>query len=217
MRSFWFVCVIAVLTLSLSACGGGEKKTAHTPDDAEMSEMVMITSEGLPWPVSLISDEAESNEDAANEYPDPENWLKNYEEWGRTGGHSASFQPEGEGVSFVETDVEYYPSIEGAKSAWSADRDFVTSEVTLQRLAAAGITDAKIEEVDADKVGDQSAAFRIFLTAGGEPEETLIVLFRREGVEALASVRGEEGSASVKDAIAVAKQLDARIKDILYR
>jgi len=217
MRSFWFVCVIAVLTLSLYACGGGEKKTAHTPDDAGMSEMVMITSEGLPWPISLVGDEAKSNEDAANEYPDPERWLKSYEEWGRTGGHSASFQPEGEGVSVVEAEVEYFPSIGGAKSAWSADRDFMVSEVTLQHLAAAGITDAKIEEVDADKVGDESAAFDVLLTTEAGPQETFIVLFRQEGVVALASVRGGEGSATVKDAIAVAKQLDARIEDILYR
>ncbi len=96
MRSSWFICVIAALALVLSACGGGEKP-AHTLDDAELREMVMITSEGLPWAISLVRDQAVSNEAAASEYPDPEQWLRNYEEWGRVSGYEAEFRIDGRG------------------------------------------------------------------------------------------------------------------------
>ena len=216
MRSCWFVCVIAALALSLSACGGGEK-SVHTPDDAELREMVMITSEGLPWSVTLRGDDAKSNEVAANEYPDSEQWLENYDEWARTGGHSANFKPGGEGFFVVETKVEHYSSTGGTKSAWSAVRDFMLSEETLQGLLAVGMSDAQIEEVDGEKVGDESAAFRIAMSAGGETLESFVVLFRRGGVVAMATILGAEGAATMEDTVAVAEQLDAHIQDILKR
>jgi len=217
MRSFWFVCVIAALALVLCACGGGEKKAARTLDDAELREMVVITSEGLPWAISLVKDQAVSNEAAASEYPDQEQWLRNYEEWGRTGGHSAYFQTQGEGLFAVQVEVEYYSSIEGSQNAWSAVHDFVISEGALERLRAAGLSEPQISEVEGEKVGDESAAFRILVTAQSQTSETFVVLFRREGVLALATVGGDQGSATVKDAVAAARQLDARIQDILKR
>jgi hypothetical protein len=217
MRSFWFICMIAVLTLSLSACGGGEKKATRAFDDAALREMVMITSEGLPWAISIVNDEAMSNEAAAGEYPNSEQWLSNYEEWGRTGGHSADFSSEGSGISGVQTEVESYSSTGGAESAWSAVHDFVVSGEALQRLRAEGFSDAQIAEVDGEKVGEESAAFRIGVTLEDKTAETFIVLSRREGVLAMASVGGDEGSVAVEDAVAVAKQLDARIQDVLKR
>ena len=133
MRSFWFVCVIAALALSLSACGGGEKKAARTFDDAELREMVMMTSEGLPWAISLVRDQAVSNEAAASEYPDQEQWLRNYEEWGRVSGYEAEFRSKDEGTPPVGLGVqlEYYSSAGGAESAWAAFREFILSFATL--------------------------------------------------------------------------------------
>jgi hypothetical protein len=214
MRFFWFVCVTVVLTLSLSACGG---KSVHTPDDADLREMVMITSEGLPWPVTLLGDQAKSNEAAASEYSDKEQWLRNYDEWGRTGGHAASLRSEGAGPSTIQTEVEYYTSTESAGSAWSAVRDFVVSDEALQSLRAGGFAGAQIAEVDAEKVGDESTAFGFWFQGEGGTAVTFAVLFRREGVLAMASVEGAEGVATVEDAVAVARQLDARIQDILQR
>jgi len=218
MRFFWFVCVTTVLALSLSACGGGEK-TARTPDDAELREMVMITSEGLPWPASLAGDKAMSNEEAASEFPDPEQWLKNYYEWGRVGDHYAEFRSEAEVTPPVALgiDVECYSSAGGAGSAWAAVRDFVLSDEMLQVLENKGMAGAAVREVDAEEVGDESVAVLMAVSSGGVEGETFVVLFRRGGVVASATVSAEVGGVSVDDAVTVARQLDARIQDILDR
>ncbi len=218
MRSCWFVCVIAALALSLSACGGGEK-SVHTPDDAELREMVMVTSEGLPWAISLVKDQAVSNEAAASEYPDPEQWLSNYEEWGRVSGYEAEFRSTAE-VTFavgLGVELEYYASTGGAESAWAASREFILSQEMLQVLKDMGAAEAAVREVDAEEVGDESVALLMTADAEGAKGETFVILFRRGGVVASAAVSAAAGDVRVDDAVAVAEQVDARIQDILKR
>ncbi len=91
------------------------------------------------------------------------------------------------------------------------------SEEALQRLQAGGLAEVQIAEVDVEKVGNESTAFRVGVVAESKTEETFGVLFRREGMLAVATVGGYEGSATVKDAVTVAEQLDARIQDVLNR
>ncbi|MCJ7831191.1 MAG: hypothetical protein MUP86_01530 [Dehalococcoidia bacterium] len=218
MRSFWFVCVIAALALVLSACGG-EEKPARTPDEAELREMVMMTSEGLPWAISLVRDQAVSNEAAASEYPEPEQWLSNYEEWGRVSGYEAEFRSKDEVIPPVGlgVELEYYSSAGGAESAWAASREFILSEEMLQVLKDMGAAEAAVREVDAEEVGDESVALLMTTDAEGVKGETFAVLFRRGGVVASAAVSAAAGDVRVDDAVAVAEQLDARIQDVLNR
>lgn len=218
MRSFWFVCVIAALALALSACGG-EEKPSRPLDDAELREMVMIASEGLPWAISLVKDQAVSNEAAASEYPDQEQWLRNYEEWGRVSGYEAEFRSKAE-VTFavgLGVELEYYASAGGAESAWAAFREFILSEEMLQILKGMGAAEAAVREVDAEEVGDESVALLMATDSGGVKGETFAVLFRRGGVVASAAVSAAAGDIRVDDAVAVAEQLDARIQDVLKR
>jgi hypothetical protein len=218
MRSFWFVCVIAALALALSACGG-EEKAARTLDDAELREMVMITSEGLPWAISPVRDQAVSNEAAANDFSDPERWLSNYEEWGRVSGYEAEFRSKDEGTPPVGLGVqlEYYSSAGGAESAWAASREFILSEEMLQVLKDMGAAEAAVREVDAEEVGDESVALLMTTDSGGMKGETFVILFRRGGVVASAAVSAAAGDVRVDDAVAAAEQLDARIQDVLKR
>ena len=218
MRSFWFVCVIAALALALSACGG-EEKPARTLDDAELREMVMMTSEGLPWAISLVRDQAVSNEAAANDFSDPQRWLSNYEEWGRVSGYEAEFRSKDEGTPPVGLGVqlEYYSSAGGAESAWAASREFILSQEMLQVLKDMGAAEAAVREVDAEEVGDESVALLMTADAEGAKGETFVILFRRGGVVASAAVSAAAGDVRVDDAVAVAEQFDARIQDILKR
>jgi len=218
MRSFWFVCVIAALALALSACGG-EEKPARTPDEAELREMVLMTSEGLPWAISLVSDQAVSNEAAAGKRVEPERWLDNYEEWGRVSGYQAEFRSKDDGTPPVGLGVqlEYYSSAGGAESAWAASRELLLSEETLQVLKDMGAAEAAIREVDAEEVGDESVALLVTADAEGVKGETFVVLFRCGGVLAEALVTAAAGDIRVDDAVAVAEQVDARIQDVLNR
>jgi len=219
MRSCWFVCVIAALALVLSACGGGKKETARTLDDADLREMAMITSEGLPWEISPVKDGAVSNEAAAEEYPEPEQWLSNYEEWGRVSGYEAEFRSKDEVIPPVGlgVELEYYSSAGGAESAWAALREFILSEEMLQVLKDMGAAEAAVREVDAEEVGDESVALLMATDSGGVKGETFVILFRRGGVVASAAVSAAAGDVRVDDAVAVAEQLDAHIQDILKR
>jgi len=216
MRSFWLICMIGVLMLSLSACGG-EEKPSRPPDDAELREMVMMTSEGLPWEISLVRDQAVSNEAAAEEYPEPEQWLSNYEEWGRVSGYEAEFRSKDEGTPPVGlgVELEYYSSAGGAESAWAASREFILSQEMLQVLKDMGAAEAAVREVDAEEVGDESVALLMTADAEGVKGETFVILFRRGGVVASAAVSAAAGDVRVDDAVAVAEQFDARIQDVL--
>jgi len=218
MRLPWFICLVAALALVMSACGG-EEKPSRPPDDAELREMVMMTSEGLPWEISPVKDGAVSNEAAAEEYPEPEQWLSNYEEWGRVSGYEAEFRSKAE-VTFavgLGVELEYYASAGGAESAWAAFREFILSEEMLQVLKDMGAAEAAVREVDAEEVGDESVALLMTADAEGVRGETFVVLFRRGGVVASAAVSAAAGDVRVDDAVAVAEQLEARIQDILKR
>ena len=218
MRLPWFICLVAALALVMSACGG-EEKPSRPPDDAEMREMVMITSEGLPWAISLVSDQAVSNAAAVSQFSDPERWLGNYEEWGRVSGYEAEFRSTAE-VTFavgLGVELEYYASAGGAESAWAASREFILSEEMLQVLKDMGAAEAAVREVDAEEVGDESVALLMTTDAEGVKGETFVILFRRSGVVASAAVSAAAGDVRVDDAVAVAEQLDARIQDVLKR
>jgi hypothetical protein len=217
MRFFRFFCVTAALTLTLtlSACGGGG---AHKLDDADLRDMVMITSEGLPWPVSLATDKAMSNEEAASQFPDPQQWLKNYDEWGRVGDHYAEFRSQGVTPPVgISVDAEYYSSATGAGSAWAAIRDLTLSDEMAQSLKDKGMTEAAISEVGAESVGDESAAIFMGTISGNVEGGTYVILFHRDGIVGSVTVSAVAGAISVEDAVAVAKELDARIQDVLNR
>jgi hypothetical protein len=218
MRLPWFICLVAALALVMSACGG-EEKPSRPPDDADLREMVMMTSEGLPWEISPVKDGAVSNEAAAEEYPEPEQWLSNYEEWGRVSGYEAEFRSKAE-VTFavgLGVELEYYASAGGAESAWAAFREFILSEEMLQVLKDMGAAEAAVREVDAEEVGDESVALLVTADAGVWEGETFVVLFRRGGVLAEALVTAAADDVRVDDAVAVAEEFDARIQDVLKR
>jgi hypothetical protein len=213
-RLTFLLVAVGALSALLPGCGGGEKAVPAL-SDAELREMVMITSEGLPWTIAPAGDEAQSNEQAAAAFPDPQQWLSNYQKWGRSGGAAATFTSADANVFGVQAEVEAYSSVGGAKSAWAALRDLSTSAEFLRFLQQSSGSDVTVGRVDAERVGDESGVYLLRTTAGGQTSETLIVLFRRDVVVASASVGAPPGEARVEDAVTVAEQVDGRIQDIL--
>ena len=214
MRKMLMIAVLAVMVALASACGGGGEKAAPVLSDADLKSIVTITSEDLPWQVTPETDSAESNEQASQTFADPSKWLANYEKWGRTGGHMATFT--GQAVA-VQAQAESYTSIGGAKQAFSAVRDFLESGEALSVYASQGYAEVKIDKIDAAKVGDDSTAYRLQATANGQQFDTLIILFRRGAVLALAqaSVSAAPEGGDPADVEAVANQMDGRIQSLL--
>jgi hypothetical protein len=223
---FVWVGLIVVLAFAGAACGGGGgEKSAASLSDADLKEMVAITSDGLPWQLTGISDTALSNEEAAQRNSDPQTWLKNYEEWGRIGGHSEAFSAssgEGTEVINVQTNVAAYESADGAGKALVGTTDYLVSDEALRRMEEAGLSDAKIEELNAAMVGDESKAYRMAATtttADGQSEvwETIVVVWRHAEVVLTATVGAKAGGVRIEDAVAVATQMDGRVEDVLGR
>ena len=210
MKWLWFAGVAIVLAAA-SACGGGDK-AAPSLSDADLKGIVTITSEGLPWRVWPETDTAASNEQASQAFADPNTWLANYEKWGRTGGHAAASA--GAGVA-VQAQAESYTSIGGAKEAFSAVREFMTSGEALLTYARAGYTDAKIDVIDAASVGDDSSAYRLTASSNGTQFETLVIIFRRGAVLAQVSVGAAPDTTDPADVETLANQMDGRIQNIL--
>lgn len=227
MKVAWLGLIVVVLSLAGAACrgGGGEKSASELSDD-DLKEIVTITSEGLPWQLTATDDLALSNEEAAKRTNDPQTWSKNYDDWGRTGGHFAGFAgwiggTNGEEID-VQTSVSVYKMADGAGKALVGMTAYIASDESLQRMKDAGYSDAKIEELNAPTVGDESKAYLIAGTvpgaAGQRPaNETFVVIWRHAEAVFTASVGGGAGGAHIEDALAVAKQLDGRAKDALGR
>jgi hypothetical protein len=213
MRWLWFAGIAMVLAVA-SACGGGEK-AAPVLSDADLTNIVMVTSEGLSMPLTLQSNSATTNPQAAGAFADPQKWAANYQKWGRTGGHEASFSASGGQDAAAQTQAEAYKTTGGAKDALSALRDLMTSGEALAVYTKLGYTDAKIDVADAAKVGDDSSSYKLQVSYQGTQFETLVIIFRRGPVLAQASVGSAPDASDFADVEAVANQMDGRIQSIL--
>lgn len=226
MRLVWLGLVIMLAFAGTACGGGGGEKSVGALSDADLKEMVAITADGLPWQVTGTSDAAVSNEEAAQRSSDPQTWLKNYEEWGRIGGHfevyaAWSGESSGEAID-VQTNVVAYKSADGAGKALGGTTELLVSDETLRRMEEAGYSDAKIEELNAAMVGDESKTYRIAGTppaADGQSQadETFVVMWRHAEVVLTATVGAKVGLARIEDAVAVANQMDGRVADVLGR
>ena len=216
MRRAWpLALIVAVLLVAVAACGG--KEAAPRPlTDADLRQMVVITSSGLPWQLVSQGDSAKSTEQAANDFADPETWLQKYQDWGRTGGHAADFGLSGSDTGAVQTQVEAYASVAGAKSAFSALSDFMSSDAWPRTLEGQGFAAVTVNKVNAPKVGDAAVTFAAAVISGGQRFDTFIVVFRRGAVLATVSLGAASGGEASADGVAaIAAQLDSRVKDIL--
>ena len=142
-------------------------------------------------------------------------WAANYQKWGRTGGHEATFSVAGGRDTAAQTQAESYKTIGGAKDALSGLRDFMTSGEALAGYTEAGYADAKIDVVDAAKVGEDSSSYRLRVSYQGSQFDTLVIIFRRGPVLAQASVGAAPDASNVADVEAIASQMDARIQAVL--
>jgi hypothetical protein len=179
--------------------------------------MVKISSASLPWQITLQSDSAKSDQQAANDFLDPQTWLQNYQQWGRTGGHLASFSVEGSDNTTVETQVESYSSSDGASDAFTALRGFLSSPDAVSTYEAQGFSAVHIDEVDAAGIGEQSAGYSIQVVVSSQRFDTFVILFQRGAVVATGSVGAPTGGTVLGDVEAVAKALDGNIQDILKK
>jgi len=214
MKWLWTACVAVVLAAA-SACGGGSDKAAPSLSDADLKNIVIVTSEGLPAPLTLQSDAATTNPQAAGAFGDPQKWAANYQKWGRTGGHEATFSVAGGQDTAAQTQAESYKTTGGAEDALSGLRDFMTSGEALAVYTKLGYTDAKIDVVDAAKVGEDSSSYRLRVSYQGSQFDTLVIIFRRGPVLAQASVGTSPDASNVADVEAIASQMDARIQAVL--
>jgi hypothetical protein len=213
MRWLW-VAGVGMVLAAASACGGGEK-AAPVLSDADRKNIVTVSSEGLPTPLTLQSDTATTNPQAAGAFADPQKWAANYQKWGRTGGHEASFGVAGGQDAAAQTQAEAYKTTSGAKDALSGLRDFMVSGEALQAYANLGYTDVKIDAIDAAKIGDDSSAYRLVVSMTGAQFDTLVIIFRRGPVLAQASVGSAPDTSDLADVEAIASQMDGRIQNIL--
>ncbi len=213
MRWLW-VAGVGMVLAAASACGGGEK-AAPALSDADLKNIVSVSSEGLPTPLTLQSDTVTTNPQAAGAFADPQKWAANYQKWGRTGGHEASFGVAGGQDAAAQTQAEAYKTTSGAKDALSGLRDFMTSSEALTTYTNMGYTDAKIDVADAAKVGDDSSSYKLQVSYQGTQFETLVIIFRRGPVLAQASVGSAPDASDFADVEAVANQMDARIQAVL--
>ena len=213
MKWLWVACVAMVLAVA-AACGGSEK-AAPVLSDADLKNIVIVTSEGLPAPLTLQSDAATANAQAAGAFADPQKWAANYQKWGRTGGHEATFSVAGGQDAAAQTQAESYKTTGGAKDALSGLRDFMTSGEALAVYTKLGYTDAKIDLVDAAKVGEDSSSYRLRVSYQGSQFDTLVIIFRRGPVLAQASIGGTTDASDFTSVAALASQMDARIQAVL--
>jgi hypothetical protein len=214
MRWLWAVSIVTVLAAAWSACGGSEQ-AAPSLSDADLKAIVTMTAEGLSWQIAFQNEAAVSNGEAAQTFIDPQKWLQNYEDWGRTGGHVATYRtPTAQGAS-LQAQVEAYSTVGGAKKALSAVRDFMTSGEALLTYTKLGYTNAQIDVVDAARIGDDSSAYRLKVSASGTEFDTLVIIFRRGSVLGQASVGAAPDTTDTADVEAAANQMDARIQNIL--
>jgi len=190
VRWLWLAGVVA-LTLLGASCGGGGGAGDAAPllTDDDLREMVLLSSAGLPWEITPQEDGAKSDEQAAGDFLDAETWLQNYQRWGRTGGHTATFSVSGSDTTAVETQVESYESSDGATDAFAALRGFLASADAVSTFQAQGFSGVHIDEVNAESVGDQSAGYSIRVVAGSQAYDTFIVLFQRGVIVATATSR----------------------------
>jgi len=214
VRTAWLV-LIATLALLVAACGGGERSSSPALTDDDLRQMVLITSAGLPWQITPQSDKVKSNEEAAAEFLESQKWLQNYQQWGRSGGHVATFSVTGSETTSLQTEVESYSPSDGAADALTALRAFLASDEARATFEAQGFTGVKIDEAGVVHVGEESAAYRFQVVADEQAFDTLIVLFRRGAVVATASLGAPAGGISMSELEAVAEQLDGRIEDAL--
>jgi len=215
MRWLWAVVGIVVVLIVSSACGGSEEEAAPSLSDADLKAIVTMTSEGLPWQIAFQNDAITSNAQAAQTFMDPQKWLKSYEEWGRTGGHTATYGAPGGAGASLQAQVEAYGTIDGATKALSAVRDFMTSGEALLAYTRLGYTDAKIDAMPASKIGDDSSAYRLTVSLNGTRFDTLVIVFRRGSVLAQASVGAPPDATDSANVEAVASQMDGRTRYVL--
>jgi hypothetical protein len=214
VKTAW-IALVGMFAVLIVACGGDGESSSRSLTDDDLRQMVLITSGGLPWEITTQTDRIRSNEDAAADFLDPEKWLQNYQQWGRTGGHVATFSVTGSETTSLQTEVEAYSSSDGATDALTALRAFLASDEAKATFEAQGFTGVKIDEAGVVHVGDESAAYRFEVVADNQALDTFIVLFRRDAVLATASLGAPTGEISMDELDAVAKELDARIQDIL--
>jgi hypothetical protein len=214
MRWFWAVSIVAVLGAAWSACGGSEQ-AAPSLSDADLKAIVTMTAEGLSWQITFQDEAPISNGEAAQTFMDPQKWLQDYEQWGRTGGHVATYSTAGAAGASLQAQVEAYSTVGGAKKALSAVRDFMTSGEALLTYTNLGYMNAQIDVIDAAKIGDDSSAYRLKVSSSGTEFDTLVIIFRRGSVLGQASVGAAPDTTDTADVEAVANQMDARIQNVL--
>jgi len=213
MRWLCFGSFVVVALAIASACGGGDKP-APALTDADLKNIVTVTSEGLSLQLTLQSDSATTNAQAAGTFADPQKWTANYEKWGRTGGHEATYSVAGGQEAAVQTQAEVYKTTGGVTDALAALRDVMTSGEALTTYTNMGYTDARIDVVDAPKVGDDSSSYRIQVIYEGNRFDTQVIIFRRGPVLGQASI-GAPADSAFADVVAVAGQMDAKIQGLL--
>ena len=191
-----------LVALIAVACGDGEKEQSRILDQSELQAIVTLDSEGLPWEISLLQEGPVSNADAAEQTSDPEQWLKDYEAWGRITGHQANYYVQDSRTAIV-LGADIYSTATGAADAWAAEREFLLSQPVNESP----------EETEVDGIGDQASVFHF--EVDNPQSDSYVVFFRRDNVVAQAGIGGLQGEISQEDAIAVARLLDERIQSAL--
>jgi hypothetical protein len=202
MKKCLLIAGLSILVTLVAVACGGDNKQPQVITQSDLRDMVTLDSEGLPWQISLRQEGVVSNDDAADQTFDPEQWRKDYTTWGRITGHNADYDAE-DGRIAVVVEVELYKSDSGAAEAWAAAREYLLSQVVNESP----------EETGADGIGDQSSVFHFEFDS--PQTDSYVFFFRRGSVLAQAGIGGLKGEISQEDAIAVARLLDERIKSAL--
>ena len=115
-------------SMVVAACSGGGRGSG-LPEEAvtvDPKDLVFAVAD-VPDGFELDESKERTNRDVARNWPDPDQWLQKYKDWGRLNGFTASFQT-GILEDEIESGVDVYATTRGAQDAFDEERQNLERE-----------------------------------------------------------------------------------------
>ena len=173
-------------------------------------EGLILGEQDMPKGFTLVGQDRIDNRAAAAEWPDPEEWLSNFDSWGRLGGIEAEFDKEDLDSIFIS--VSTYRTNDGAQDSFRRTRAEAQSAIK-ETLDPQTAELNVLEELETTGMGDESVAFHIgaSIRVFGTPTnmDAITIEFREANLRGSVSWLSLQSQVLLSDVIAlVNKQLE---------